>query len=95
MIALERKGMSNEIKYYLRNGCVYAANLFASGALLQTFLSAKGLSGAQIGTVTAALSMAQTVTILLFSTIVDRMRNSVKASVFFMAFMRHHLRLCC
>ena len=70
----------NEYKYYLRNGCVYAANLFASGALLQTFLSAKGLSGAQIGTVTAALSMAQTVTILLFSTVVDKVRNSLRTS---------------
>ena len=87
MIALERKGMSNEIKYYLRNGCVYAANLFASGALLQTFLSEKGLSGAQIGTVTATLSMAQMITILLFSTVVDKVRNSVKASAVFMMFM--------
>lgn len=79
--------MSNEIKYYLRNGCVYAANLFASGALLQTFLSEKGLSGAQIGTVTATLSMAQMITILLFSTVVDKVRNSVKASAVFMMFM--------
>ncbi len=80
MIALERKGMSNEIKYYLRNGCVYAANLFASGTLLQTFLSANGVSSAQIGTVTATLSMAQTVTILLFSTVVDKVRDSLKTS---------------
>lgn len=55
------------MKYCLRNGCVYAANLFASGTLLQTFLSAKGLTGAQIGAVAATLSMAQMITILLFS----------------------------
>lgn len=87
MRALEKKGMSNEIKYYLRNACVYVANLFAAGALLQTFLSEKGLSGVQIGTVTATLNMAQMITILLFSTVVDKVRNSVKTSVIFMAFM--------
>ena len=75
--------MSNEIKYYLRNGCVYAANLFLSGTLLQTFLSSKGVASAQIGMVLAALNIAQTITILLFSTIVDRMRNIKRASVTF------------
>jgi len=76
----------NEMKFYVRNGCVYAANLFLSGTLLQTFLSSKGVSGAQIGMVLAALNMAQTITILLFSTVVDRVRNSVKASAIFQMF---------
>ena len=87
MNVLERKHMSNEIKYYIRNGCVYVANLFASGTLLQTFLSARGLTGAQIGVLLAAINAAQTITILLFSTVVDKVRNSVKSSVLFMMFM--------
>ena len=83
---MERKPMSNEIKFYIRNGCVYAANLFLSGTLLQTFLSSKGVSSAQIGMVLAALNMAQTITILLFSTVVDKVRNSVRASAIFQMF---------
>ena len=78
--------LGNEMKFYIRNGCVYAANLFLSGTLLQTFLSSKGVSSAQIGMILAALNMAQTITILLFSTVVDKVRNSVKASAIFQMF---------
>ena len=79
--------MSNEVKYYIRNGCVYAANLFSAGTLLQTFLSENGLTSAQIGTVTATLNMAQMITILLFSAVVDKVKDSLKASVKFMLFL--------
>ena len=77
----------NEVKYYIRNGCVLTANLFSAGTLLQTFLAEKGLTGAQIGTVTASLNMVHMITILLFSTVVDKVRDSLKASVGFMLFM--------
>lgn len=84
---MRQKGISNEIKYYIRNGCVLTANLFSAGTLLQTFLAEKGLTGAQIGTVTASLNMVHMITILLFSTVVDKVRDSLKASVGFMRFM--------
>lgn len=87
MRAVEHKSTSNEIKYYIRNGCVYAANLFSSGTLLQTFLSSKGVSTAQIGTITATMSAVQVITILLFSTVVDKVRDSLKASVRLMLFL--------
>lgn len=84
---MKSRNLSNEYKYYIRNGCVLTANLFSAGTLLQTFLAENGLSSAQIGTVTATLSMVNMITILLFSTVVDRVKNSLKASVGFMLFM--------
>lgn len=63
------------------------ASLFSSGALLQTFLANHGVSGDLIGTLTATMSMTQTITILLLSTFVDRMRDAIKAGAVAVAFL--------
>ena len=63
--------MSNPAKYYLRNA-LYAITLMCfNGAIIQTFLSACGVSLKDIGMFTAASSVSQVVVMLFCSGIVD------------------------
>lgn len=70
----------NEKRYYVRSACLSVANLYATGTLLQTFLSVNGVSSEMIGTFTATLSVVQMLVILLSSAIVDGMKNPIKAA---------------
>lgn len=71
---------SNELKYFARGACLSVSLLYSSGTLLQTFLSANGVSSEQIGMLTAVINVVQMVTILLVSAAADRMKNPVKTS---------------
>lgn len=77
MSAVENK---NELRMYACGALLCTANLFSSGALLQTFLASHGVSAELIGTLTATMNMTQTITILILSTFVDRMRDAIKAA---------------
>ena len=75
--------MSNPAKYYLRNA-LYAITLMCfNGAIIQTFLSACGVSLKDIGMFTAASSVSQVVVMLFCSGIVDRIRDVKRACALF------------
>lgn len=77
----------NAIKYYARTACIGAANLFSTGTMLQTFLSAHSVASELVGMLTATMSIIQMITILLFSTIVDKLRDALKASALAISFL--------
>ena len=77
----------NGMKYCIRFSCIAVSMLFAGGAFLQAFLAENGVSAEKISTLVAAMNTAQMVTILLFSSVVDRMKHVIGNSARFIAGM--------
>lgn len=75
------KKYSNPIFSTCKDALHSAAMLFVNGSMLQLFLSYKGLSSAEIGTITSIIQIVTTAVTLLMSNLAERCGNFMKTSI--------------